>query len=71
MEWLEAVPLPAECRDCTEEDCYNCDAAGKRWYLSREDELRVRRIGVIKMIARLQRQLDAIDTELHTLREKA
>ncbi len=30
MEWLEAHPLPVVCRGCKEEDCYNCDHAGKR-----------------------------------------
>ena len=43
MEWLEANPLPDVCVDCTEEDCYNCDYAGERWYLSQADELKMRR----------------------------
>ena len=52
MEWLEADPLPVECQDCQEEDCYNCDHAGKRWYLSQEDDLRIRRKGLLKAIDR-------------------
>lgn len=64
MEWLEADPLPVECQDFQEEDCYNCDHAGKRWYLSQEDDLRIRRKGLLKAIERLQRQVDAIDRQL-------
>lgn len=41
MEWLEADPLPEECVNCQEEECYNCDYAGKRWYLAPEDEARI------------------------------
>lgn len=37
MVWIEADPLPLECENCPEEECYNCDYAGKRWYLSEED----------------------------------
>lgn len=62
MEWLEAEPV--ECRNCQEEDCYNCDFAGKRWYLPREDELRIRRKALMRSIERLQRQVQAIDKEL-------
>lgn len=43
LEWIEADPLPEECRNCQEEDCYNCDYAGKRWYLSEEDILRLKK----------------------------
>lgn len=64
MEWLEANPLPVECENCQEEDCYNCDYAGKRWYLSEEDELRVRRKGLVKAVERLQRQIKEIDMKL-------
>lgn len=64
LEWIEANPLPPECIDCQEEDCYNCDTAGKRWYLSRADELRVKRKGLLKAIERLERQIKAIDAEL-------
>ena len=64
MEWLEANPLPEECQNCQEQDCYNCDSAGKRWYLQKEDELRIRRKSLMKAIERLQRQVQAIDNEL-------
>ena len=64
MEWLEANPLPAECENCEEEDCYNCEYAGKRWYLSKKDELRIRRKGFIKAVERLQRQISEIDQQL-------
>lgn len=66
MEWMESDLLPVECRNCREEDCYHCDSAGKRWYLSREDELRLRRKGLVKAVERLQRQIQAIDRELQT-----
>lgn len=64
MEWIEADPLPVECQDCQEEDCYNCNTAGKRWYLSQEDELTLRRKGLIRSIERLQRQVQEIDRAL-------
>ena len=64
MEWVEADPIPKACMDCLEEDCYNCDSAGERWQLSREDELRVRRRQLVKAMERLQHKIDAIDTEL-------
>jgi len=67
MEWIEANPLPPECVECQEEECYNCDYAGKRWTLSQADELRVRRKGLLKAIDRLQRQVEAIDAELEVL----
>ena len=44
MEWIEADPLPVECEICQEVECYNCDYAMKRWYLSEEDEQRMRLI---------------------------
>ena len=67
MEWIEADPLPPECVNCQEEECYNCDYAGKRWTLSQAAELRVRRKGLLKAIDRLQRQVEAIDAELEVL----
>lgn len=67
MEWIEKNPLPPECVNCQEEECYNCDYAGKRWTLSRADELRVRRKGLLKAIERLERQVKAIDAELEGL----
>ena len=67
MEWIEANPLPAVCQNCQEEECYNCDYAGERWTLSKADELRVRRKGLLKAIERLERQVKAIDAELEVL----
>ena len=67
MEWIEANPLPPECVECQEEDCYNCDYAGERWTLSRADELRVRRKGLLKAIERVERHVKAIDAELEGL----
>ena len=64
MEWLEADPIPAECQRCEELDCYNCDTAGERWYLRREDELWLKRQSLVKAIERFQRRLEAIDMEL-------
>lgn len=64
MEWIEVGPMPTVCQDCQEEDCYNCDAAGKRWQLSRNDELKLRRKQLVKAINRLQCEIDAIDKEL-------
>ncbi len=43
MEWIEAKPLPSECQNFQEEDCWECDYAGKRWYLPEADELKLRR----------------------------
>ena len=64
MEWIEADILPKECAACQEEDCYNCDSAEKRWFLSREDALRLRRKGLVRAIERLQRIIEEIDKEL-------
>ncbi len=64
MKWIEADPLPAECQNCQEEECYNCDYAGKRWYLPREEELQIKRKGLMRAIARLQQQVKDIDNEL-------
>ena len=70
LEYIEANPLPAVCLNCQEEECYNCDYAGERWTLSKADELRVRRSGLLKAIDRLQRQVKAIDEELQALEDK-
>ena len=64
MNWIEAETIPAACRDCTEEDCYNCDTAGERWQLSHEDELKVCRKQMVRAIERLQRRIYSIDIEL-------
>jgi len=49
-------------------DCGSCDYALDRYYLSREDELRVRKKGLQKAIERLQRQVLEIDAELEALK---
>ena len=67
MEGIETTPLPTICQNCQEEDCYACDHAGKRWRLSPQDELRLRRKGLLKAIARLQKQIDDIDRQLSEL----
>lgn len=64
MEWREANPLPFECENCEEDDCYNCDYAGKRWHLAEEDELRVKRKRLVKAVEGLQRQIKEIDKKL-------
>ena len=64
MEWLETDLLPRECADCKEEDCYNCEYAGKRWYLPREEELKNRRKLLVRAIGRLQKQVAQIDEKL-------
>lgn len=64
MNWIESETIPAACRDCAEEDCYNCDAAGEQWHLSCEDELRVRRKQMVRAIERLQCKIYSIDIEL-------
>ncbi len=69
MEWKEANPLPTECENCKEQDCYDCDVAGKRWYLSRSDELRLKRKGLLKAIERMEREIAAIDAELESIEE--
>lgn len=69
MEWVEVETLPMECQDCQEEECYNCDHAGKQWQLLKEDALRLRRKGLVKAIERLQRQIEEIDRELRGNRE--
>ncbi len=70
MEWIEVTPLPQECKNCAEEDCYNCDTSGKRWVLSREDELRTNRMLMLRAIERMQRKIAIIDTELEKLNKR-
>ena len=65
MIWQEQDQIPKECRHC-KEDCYNCDIAGKRWKLSQEDEMRIKRKMLIKAVERLQRQIQEIDQALET-----
>ena len=38
MEWVEKKPLPLECEMCEEGECYQCEIAAERWYLSEIDE---------------------------------
>ena len=64
MEWLEKHPLPKECQGCQEEECYNCDFTGARWYLTEVDELQLRRRGLGRSIERMQRQIAEIDNQL-------
>lgn len=64
MELYEADPLPAECQTCTEEDCYNCDYAGARWLIPKEEKLKIKRKSLLRAIARLERQIESIDREL-------
>ena len=48
-------------------DCGSCDHGGERFYLSRKDELTVRRKGLVKAIERLERQIRENDNELKSL----
>ena len=48
-------------------DCGSCDHGGERFYLSRKDELTLKRKGLVKAIERLERQIKEIDNELETL----
>lgn len=67
MEWIEVKPLPSECQNCQEKECYNCDYACKRWHLSQTDELKLKRMSILKKIQRLERQLEAVNAELEEL----
>ena len=51
-------------------DCGSCDYALDRFYLSREDELRLKKKGLEKAIERLQRQIAAIDEELKQIEQE-
>ena len=64
MEYNEVLPLPDPCRDCREDDCYNCDYAGERWVLSEKQQLLLRRKMVEKAIARYRRLIAEIDKQL-------
>ena len=72
MNYIEANPIPLACQKCEESgvvgDCGSCDNAGERWYLSRRDELLLKRKGLLKAIERYERQIDAIDRELEGLK---
>jgi len=69
MKWNQTDPLPEECRACTRRSCYNCDSAGKRWYLSKKEDLLLRRKLLLQAISRNQRQIAEIDTELALMEE--
>lgn len=56
MEWKEADPIPEECRNCKEADCYNCDVAGKRWILPEEEERRLAQLLMARWLERRQRK---------------
>ena len=60
----EAEKLRMELEEDFFFDCGSCDYALDRFYLSREDELRLRKKGLQKAIERLQRQIAEIDKEL-------
>lgn len=70
LEWTEADSLPDECRQCYEGECYNCDYAENRWYLSEEDDRRLRRKGLIHTINRLERRLEMIGDSEPEIRQK-
>lgn len=70
MEWIEADPLPEVCQKCQEEDCWECDHAGKRWYLPEADKLELRRKGLMKAVERLQRQITELDQQIIKARKK-
>lgn len=62
----EAEKLRMELEEDFFFDCGSCDYALDRFYLSREDELRLRKKGLQKAIERLQRQIAEIDKELES-----
>ena len=43
VNWIEADPLPLECLCCHEEECCNCDYAGKRRYFPKAEEPHLKR----------------------------
>ena len=69
MKWIEAEPLPKECQSCRNEECYNCDNAGKRWYLSQKEELQLRRKSLVGAMERMKKQITEIDRELALLED--
>lgn len=64
LEYIEVVPPPAECENCEELDCGECDVAGLRWVLTKRSELELKRKMKIKEIERFQRELAEIDRQL-------
>ena len=69
MKWIEADTVPEECQACKGGICYNCDHAGKRWFLSRKDDLLMRRKMLLQAISRTQKQIEKIDRELALMEE--
>ena len=69
MDFIEATPLPTECRCCQETDCYNCDHASKRWTLSKKQELLLLRKLKEKAILRFKRQIEEIDYQIAMMEE--
>lgn len=67
MEWLETDPLPIECQNCLEDDCYNCDIAGQRWYLSPEDAFQLQCKGIANSVTRLQKRMEQTDSVIKKL----
>ena len=63
MDWIEASPMPEDCRNCKESDCYNCDHLGKRWQLPERDRLLLRRKLMEHAVARYQRKIAEIDRQ--------
>ena len=70
MDFIEATPLPTECRCCQKTDCYNCDHASKRWTLSKKQELLLLRKLKEKAILRFKRQIEEIDYPLRPVRRR-
>ena len=69
MDFIEAIPLPTECRCCQEPDCYSCDHASKRWTLSKKQELLLLRKLKEKAILRFKRQIEEIDYQIAMMEE--
>ena len=69
MQWIEVDETPDDCKNCGQEDCYNCDIAGERWVLSKEDELRTKRRLMVRAVERLERKIAEIDVQLEELQK--
>ena len=69
MDFIEATPLPTECRCGQKTDCYNCDHASKRWTLSKKQELLLLRKLKEKAILRFKRQIEEIDYQIAMMEE--
>ena len=69
MKWIESNEVWADCENCGQEDCYNCDIAGERWVLSKADELRTKRRLMVRAVERLERKIAEIDEQLEKLQK--